>query len=181
MDAPAPSPSPVLQPQAGVKDGQFVTPEGRPVAPEIDGVLVRPLVTQADQRGEVVELLSEGWSQALGEPIPHVYLATVLPGFIKGWVCHHGQHDRSAMLYGRLRWVLYDGRPDSPTAGLVQQVVSTERNRKLVVIPPGVWHALQNIGTHEAGFVNMATRAYDHAAPDKFRLPLDTPEIPFRF
>lgn len=170
-----------LQPQAGVKDGQLVTPDGRSVAPCIDGVLTRPLVTQADQRGEVVELLSAGWAQAMGQPIPHVYLSTVLPGVIKGWICHHKQHDRLAILYGRLRWVLYDGRPDSPTAGLVQQVVSTERNRMLIVVPPGVWHAVQNVGTDEGGFVNMATRGYDHATPDKFRLPLGTDEIPFRF
>ena len=29
--------------------------------------------------------------------------------------------------------------------------------------------------------VNLPTRAYDHAHPDKYRLPLDTDLIPFRF
>ena len=29
--------------------------------------------------------------------------------------------------------------------------------------------------------VNFPTIQYDHSAPDKLRLPLDTPEIPYRF
>jgi dTDP-4-dehydrorhamnose 3,5-epimerase len=170
-----------LPPEGGEKDAQVVTADGTPVARAIDGVLLRPMITQADERGEVVELLSDGWPETLGEAIPHVYLTTVLPGVVKGWVCHRDQHDRSALLYGRLRWVLYDGRPDSATAGLVQTATLTDRNRQLVVVPPGVWHAVENVGSSEAAFVNMPTKPYRYDAPDKFRLPLDTPEIPFRF
>jgi dTDP-4-dehydrorhamnose 3,5-epimerase len=29
--------------------------------------------------------------------------------------------------------------------------------------------------------VNFPTRPYDHASPDKYRLPLDTDEIPYEF
>ncbi|MHB8692738.1 MAG: hypothetical protein ACYDHH_15990 [Solirubrobacteraceae bacterium] len=76
---------------------------------------------------------------------------------------------------------LYDGRPDSATLGLVQKLTNTERNRQLVMVPPGVWHAVENVGDRDAAFVNLPTRAYRHEDPDKFRLPLDTPEIPFRF
>jgi dTDP-4-dehydrorhamnose 3,5-epimerase len=37
------------------------------------------------------------------------------------------------------------------------------------------------VGETDAYFVNLPTRAYDHANPDKFRLPLDTDLIPYRF
>jgi dTDP-4-dehydrorhamnose 3,5-epimerase len=169
-----------LSPQTGRKDPQLVRPDGGPVGQAIEGVLARAAITHADERGEVTEILSNAWPDTLGREIPHVYLATVQPGVIKGWICHKSQYDRSFILFGRLRWTLYDGRPDSPTVGVIQQLTFTERNRHLVVVPPGVWHAVENVGATEAMFVNLPTRMYDHMDPDKYRLPLDTDEIPFR-
>ena len=64
---------------------------------------------------------------------------------------------------------------------MVNEIFLGERNRALVVIPTGVFHAVQNVGTTDAVFVNMPTRPYDHANPDKYRLPIDTDEIPYRF
>ena len=170
-----------LPADGGIKDEQTVTADGRDVKPMIDGVLLRPATTQADGRGDVVELLSEGWGEVGGDHMPYAYAATIQPGVIKGWVCHLLQADRITHLIGRIRWVLYDGREDSATAGVIQHVTLTERNRHLIVVPAGVWHAAQNVGTQEAMFVNLPTRAYDHADPDKHRLPWDTTEIPFRF
>jgi dTDP-4-dehydrorhamnose 3,5-epimerase len=57
----------------------------------------------------------------------------------------------------------------------------SERSRALVVIPRGVYHALQNVGETEAMFVNMPTAAYDHANPDKCRLPIRNDLIPLAF
>jgi dTDP-4-dehydrorhamnose 3,5-epimerase len=172
---------PGLSPERGSKDRQSVTGDGKPVAEIIDGVLTRPTVTLSDERGELAVILSEGWPELLGASIPHVYLTTIQPGIVKGWVCHKNQSDRSVVLFGRLRWVLYDGRPGSRTLGVLQTLTFTERNRHLVVVPAGVWHAVENVGSGEAAFVNLPTLAYQHEDPDKFRLPLDTSEIPFRF
>lgn len=165
----------------GVKDPSTVTRDGVLKTPTIDGVTVRPAPTHTDHRGSIVELLSEGWPEYFGDGAPHIYLATIVPGVVKGWVCHMGQDDRSVALFGRLRWVLYDGREESPTKGLVQTVTQTEATRSLITVPEGVWHAVQNVGHTEAGFVNMPTVAYDHGDPDKHRLPLDTDKIPFSF
>jgi dTDP-4-dehydrorhamnose 3,5-epimerase len=49
----------------------------------------------------------------------------------------------------------------------------------LVVIPPGVWHGLQNLGSQEALVLNMPTNPYNYEDPDHYRLPYDTPEIPY--
>jgi dTDP-4-dehydrorhamnose 3,5-epimerase len=77
--------------------------------------------------------------------------------------------------------VLYDSRPDSPTYGLVNEIYRTDLDRNLMVIPAYVFHAHQNIGTTDALFVSMPTRAYQHDDPDVYRLPIDTDEIPYRF
>jgi dTDP-4-dehydrorhamnose 3,5-epimerase len=50
-----------------------------------------------------------------------------------------------------------------------------------VFIPPFVVHGVQNLGDQEASFVNMPTQAYNPERPDKSRLPIDHPGIPFKF
>lgn len=164
----------------GVKDVQTVTPDGEPVGPRIHDVVVRSLVTLPDERGEVCELFHPAWG-VHPDPLVFAYLTSVRPGVAKAWIRHHRQDDRIAVLYGRLLWVLYDDREGSPSRGTVQRITATERNRLLITIPCGVWHGVQNVGEGEASFVNLPTRPYDHADPDKERLPATSDAIPYRF
>ena len=57
----------------------------------------------------------------------------------------------------------------------------SEYNRQLVVIPRGVFHAVQNVGDVEAIIVDMPSVRYNHENPDKYRLPLNNDLIPYRF
>jgi dTDP-4-dehydrorhamnose 3,5-epimerase len=50
-----------------------------------------------------------------------------------------------------------------------------------MLIPPGVYHAVQNVGEHDAIFVNMPSAPYNHADPDKYRLPIGNDYIPYQF
>ena len=94
----------------------------------------------------------------------------------------HKQHeDRYFLQLGDIELVLYDARPDSPTCGLVSKVYLSEHRRMLMSIPAGVWHADRNIGSKDAVVVNFPTIPYDHTNPDKYRLPLDTDQIPYKF
>ena len=161
-------------------DVQTVTPAGERVQSLIEGVRVRPAVTHPDERGELCEIFNPAWG-VHEAPLVYVYTSSVRPGRIKGWVLHRLQDDRIFALLGAFKIVLYDARPQSPTHGMVNEIFVGERNRALVVIPAGVFHAVQNVGTTDAVFVNMPTRPYDHANPDKYRLPIDTDEIPYRF
>jgi dTDP-4-dehydrorhamnose 3,5-epimerase len=77
--------------------------------------------------------------------------------------------------------VLYDMREGSPTHGVVQEINVSDRNRALVVIPRRVVHAVQNIGTCDATFVNLPSRPYDHANPDKYRIDMNSGQIPYEF
>jgi len=49
----------------------------------------------------------------------------------------------------------------------------------MMVIPIGVWHGLQNLGAADALMLNFPTRSYNYEDPDHYRLPFDTPEIPY--
>jgi dTDP-4-dehydrorhamnose 3,5-epimerase len=166
--------------RAAVKDAQMVTPEGKTVSVPADGVQFRPAPTHADERGFVVEVFDPRWNWH-PDPLVFVYAWGLRPGFVKGWNLHKHHEDRYFLLQGEMEIVLYDVRPESPTCGQVSKIVLSEANRGLVNIPQSVWHADHNIGTRDVIVVNCPTQAYDHANPDKYRLPIDTPLIPYSF
>jgi dTDP-4-dehydrorhamnose 3,5-epimerase len=57
----------------------------------------------------------------------------------------------------------------------------SESQRKLVNVPKFVWHAEHNIGTKDVVLIDFPTKPYNHSDPDKYRLPIDTPLIPYSF
>lgn len=162
------------------KDVQTVTPAGDPVQPLIHGVVIRPAVTQTDDRGTLCEIFNPSWG-VHPAPLTYVYQFTIRPGRIKGWHAHHLHDDRIFISQGTLRVVLYDDRPDSPTYRMVNEIYRTEHHRTVMVIPAYVYHAHQNIGATDALLISMPTRLYDHADPDVYRLPVENDYIPYRF
>lgn len=146
---------------------------------QIAGVDLRRLEPRADGRGNLVVLMSDRFGEEYRTP--HVYLVTAAPRSVRAWVYHKRQHDRLAYTHGTLRVVLYDLRPESPTHGVINVLDVGAANKLMVTIPPFVVHAVQNTGDEEALFVNMPTRAYDPANPDKSRIPWDHSGIPYQF
>jgi dTDP-4-dehydrorhamnose 3,5-epimerase len=166
--------------RAAVKDRQMVTPEGGSVSVMTEGVKFRPAPVHTDERGMLVEIYDPRWKWH-PDPLVFVYALTLRPGFVKGWNLHKHHEDRYFILQGEMEIVLYDVRPESPTYGQISRIVLSENNRGLVNIPTHVWHADHNIGARDVIVVNCPTQAYDHANPDKYRLPIDTPLIPHTF
>src|ERR1019366_9045127 len=108
------------------------------------------------------------------------YMFTIRPGMAKGWGMHREHDDRYAFLAGELELAFYDAREDSETSGQESHLMLSEAHRQLVTIPRGVWHAERNLGMTEVRVVNFPTEPYNHANPDKYKLPLDTDELPVR-
>jgi len=127
------------------------------IARRIEGLVIRPVKPQVDQRGELVEIYNPAW-KFHPEPLVYAYQVTLRPGSIRGWVIHKTQEDRIHICLGVQRWVFYDDRKDSPTHGLINQFVSP-KGIALVCLPRGVYHAVQNIG--ETG---IAVHQFAHAA-----------------
>ena len=162
------------------QDPPTATPEGVPITPLIDGLDFRRLPPIEDERGAVTEIFRLDWGFH-PEPLPQVYHVQARPGSIRGWVMHQRQLDRIAMLSGTITWAFYDDREGSPTRGNLVVRTFSDLNRMLLSIPPGVWHASKNVGITDATFINMPNHAYAHDNPDKYRIPISTPLIPFDF
>jgi dTDP-4-dehydrorhamnose 3,5-epimerase len=160
------------------KDDQVVTPEGHPVAAQVDGVVFRRATTHADDVGSLTEIFTVGW-EFTDAPIVHVYEVTVRAGQIKGWVAHSTYDDRLYFSNGCAKLAFYDARERSRTEGLVAVRYVGAHDRGLLVIPRGVYHAVRNVGTHDLTFINLPTLPYDYLNPDKYRLPAGSPAIPY--
>ncbi len=165
--------------EKAIKDPATVTPDGDSLSGLIDGVAYRRARTHADERGTLSEIFDERWGFT-EDPLVYVYLATLRPGQVRGWVVHLEQNDRLFAFAGVLRIVLYDARSDSDTYGRVKVFHFGAHDRALVSIPAGVYHAVKNVGDQEGAFVNLPSQPYRHENPDKYRLPLDNDVIPYR-
>jgi dTDP-4-dehydrorhamnose 3,5-epimerase len=157
-----------------------VTTEGESVQRLPADVSLYNVNTHVDDRGTLVELFDPRWGWR-PEPLVFAYCFSIRPGITKGWGLHKEHEDRYFILFGEIEVVLYDARPKSPTFELVSTVVLSEYRRQLLNIPAGIWHADRNIGTRDAVLINFPTRPYNHANPDKYRLPLDNDVIPYTF
>jgi dTDP-4-dehydrorhamnose 3,5-epimerase len=145
----------------------------------IDGVTVKPLAPQPDGRGALIELMTT--RDGVIEPIVHVYLVEAKARSVRAWVYHRYQYDRLAYTQGRFQVVLYDIRPKSPTFNKLSSYIIGKESPVLLRIPPFVVHGVKNLSDEDSTFVNFPTNVYDPQHPDKSRLPIDDPRIPFSF
>jgi dTDP-4-dehydrorhamnose 3,5-epimerase len=147
----------------------------------IEGVLVKELRILPDARGYLMEVLRADDFGFFGEDAPfgQAYVTCVYPGVVKAWHAHRAQTDRFTCVSGTARLVLYDGRPDSPTHGSVNQFVIGNLSPRLVLIPPGVQHGFTALGTEPALVLNIPTGTYDYMNPDELRLDPHSNDIPF--
>ncbi len=163
---------------AARKDGPQVTPEWRKIHDAIDGVHVREVLHVPRDHGVITEVFRPEWDPS-GFPIVHIYQSRLFPAAIGAWSCHARTVDRLFVNQGHLKVVLYDGREESATYRRVMELHVGDARPAFVVIPIGIWHGLQNLGTIDALVLNCPSRAYDYADPDHYRLPYDSPEIPY--
>ncbi len=145
----------------------------------IDGVKVKHLKVNCDERGNLFEILRA--DDDLYLKFGQAYITTSYPGVVKAWHMHKLQSDHMCVITGRVKFVLYDARESSPTYGEINELFFGDQNRMLVQIPPGIYHGFKNIGVDECHVLNLPTEVYKHANPDEYRLdPLDK-KIPYNW
>lgn len=141
----------------------------------IDGVVVTPLKQIFDERGKVMHMMREDSPQF--QRFGEIYFSLTNPGAVKAWHRHRRMTINYAVIFGEIKCVLYDDRPDSPTNGEVSELFFSPENYCLVTIPPLIWNGFKGIGDKAAIVANCATLAHD---PDEIerRSPFD-PSIPY--
>lgn len=136
----------------------------------IDGVTVTPLRQIHDERGKIMHMLRR--DSEVFENFGEIYFSTVNPGAIKAWHIHKIMTLNYAVLYGEIKLVLHDDRPDSLTVGETQELFLGPVNYALVTIPPLILNGFKGIGTDTAIVANCATIPHDPAEIER-RDPFD--------
>ncbi len=145
----------------------------------IQGVEIKQLTAHADERGYLMEILRS--DDQIFQRFGQVYVALNYPGVVRAWHYHKKQDDFFCCVKGMVKVALYDEREGSPTKGEVNEFFLGEESRILLKIPVGVLHGYKTIGIEPSLLLNFPSELYDPAQPDEYRLPWDTPEIPYNW
>jgi dTDP-4-dehydrorhamnose 3,5-epimerase len=167
--------------QGAQRDQQTITARWTPSDQRlIDGVSVREVLHVPKRNGYLTEVFRREWSgdDAL---VDQVFQVVLDPGGISAWHAHANTVDRLFVNAGMMRVVLFDAREESPTYGAINEFRFGTIRPALVVIPPRVWHGVQNVAATQSYILNLVDRAYDYESPDHWRVPHDSPAIPFGF
>ena len=143
----------------------------------IDGVVTKPLKVNVDERGSLTEILRV--DDEVFEKFAQVYVSLNYPGVIRAWHYHKKQNDFFAVVKGMVKVALYDARENSPTRGEVNEYFLGERNNIILRIPIGVMHGYKTIGVEPSLLLNFPTEVYNRSEPDEYRVPWDSPEVPY--
>ena len=161
------------------RDEQTITPAWTPAALQlIAGVAVHEVANVPGRQGYLTEIFRGEW--CAHEPaVDQIFQVVLHAGAISAWHAHEMTTDRIFVSHGLIRVALYDGREGSRTYGMVNDFKFGTIRPALVVVPPKVWHGIQNIADTSSTVLNVVDRAYDYETPDHWRVPHDSPQIPF--
>ena len=125
----------------------------------IEGIKVTALNQIEDERGKVMHMLRN--DSKIFTKFGEIYFSTVHPNKIKGWHLHSKMTLNYAVVLGEIKLVLYDARSNSKTKGQIQEFFLSQKNYKLISVPPGIWNGFMGIGNTTAIVANCADLPYD--------------------
>jgi dTDP-4-dehydrorhamnose 3,5-epimerase len=125
----------------------------------MEGVLLTPLKQIYNPLGDVFHGMkqSDPGYTAFGE----AYFSTVHPGDIKPWRKHLRMTLNLIVPVGKIRFILHDDRPESPTSGETKAVEIGLENYQRLTVPPGVWMAFEGLEEGLNLLLNIADMEHD--------------------
>ncbi|MDA9682750.1 dTDP-4-dehydrorhamnose 3,5-epimerase family protein [Candidatus Pelagibacter sp.] len=125
----------------------------------IDGVLINKLKQIPDERGAIYHMLRRDNSHFI--EFGEIYFSIAFPGKIKGWHEHTKQIQNYAVIYGKIKLVLFDNRPQSKTYKKINEIFLGNENYSLVTIPTGIITGYQCVSKTKSILANCSTLPHD--------------------
>jgi len=144
---------------------------------KIHDVIITDLKVISDERGAVLHMLRS--DDPVFRKFGEIYFSKVLPGAIKAWKQHKKMTLNLAVPVGKLKLVLYDDRAGSKTKGVIEEIILSEENYKLVTVPPLIWSGFTALGGETALLANCATMVHDPSEGE--RLDPFSDKIPYQW
>ncbi len=164
--------------EGAVRDPQTITSQWNPSQQLlIQGVVVHEVKNVPKSNGRLTEIFRADWFADV-QTISQVFEVVVNPGCITAWHAHEITTDRLFVTRGLMRIALYDNRAGSDTRGRLNIFTCGSLRPMLIVVPPKIWHGVQNVDVDAASVLNIVDHAYDYTAPDHWRVDADHTALP---
>ena len=125
----------------------------------IEGIKITPLKIIKDHRGSVMHMIRN--DNEVFEEFGEIYFSTIFENKVKAWHLHKEMTLNYAVIYGEIKCVLYDDRPNSKTRGCIDEYFLSPENYSLITVPPLVWNGFKGIGNKVSIVANCATIPHD--------------------
>ena len=137
----------------------------------IDGDQIIKKKQIIDERGKIMHMLRNDDKNftKFGE----IYFSYSNPNTVKAWHLHKSMTVNYACVIGKIKLVLMDDRPLSPTKGLLEEIFLTTENYSLVSVPPGIWNGFKSIENKFSVIANCSDIPHD--PNEMIRRPFDDP------
>lgn len=126
----------------------------------IEGVFLHPLKQVKVCKGDLWHVFKStdvGYKE-FGE----VYLTQIESGKIKGWKCHCRYILNLVVVYGKVKFVVYDSRDDSLTKGQYQEIIlSPDENYQRLTIFPNLWMAFMGVNDGISMVLDLIPEIHD--------------------
>ena len=139
------------------------------VKTKINGLEIVKLIPRVDDRGYLIEILRD--CDPHFTKFGQVYLVgNMARGAIRAFHKHDVLWDWFFITHGSAKFAFHDGRPDSPTHGVTETIVTSERNPSMIIVPPGVFHGWMSL-EDDTQMISIASEVYNREKPDEVRVP----------
>ncbi|GHT75679.1 hypothetical protein AGMMS50262_11720 [Bacteroidia bacterium] len=109
----------------------------------IEGVILTPLKQIFHPQGDVFHGMKKSDAGFMG--FGEAYFSTIHQGDVKAWKKHLLMTLNLVVPVGKIRFVLFDDRENSPTKGLFNEFILSLENYARLTVPPQVWLAFQGL------------------------------------
>jgi dTDP-4-dehydrorhamnose 3,5-epimerase len=125
----------------------------------LSGVVLTPLKLVDGPSGQVLHAIRRDDLQYRG--FGEAYFSTVRQGGVKGWKRHRRMTLNICVPLGKIRFIVFDDREDSPSRGLCRSVELGRDVYHRLTVPPGLWMLFIGIAPGDSMLLNVADIPHD--------------------
>jgi len=134
----------------------------------IDGVLVSPQTVVDVPGGDIYHAMK---SSAPGyNGFGEAYFSTIESNVIKAWKRHREMTLNLLVPCGAIRFIIFDDRANSISAGIFQVVTLSLQNYCRLTVPPGLWMGFQGVSVETSLLLNIANIEHDVEEVDRIEV-----------
>ena len=110
----------------------------------IQGVKITKRKQILDERGMIMHMLRN--DDKIFTKFGEIYFSCTFPRAIKAWHLHKRMTLNYAVVFGKIKLVLFDDKKKSKTYGKIQEIFLSTENYKVITVPPLIWNGFKAIG-----------------------------------